>query len=172
MEKQERQEILEGAKQAFFKAMRVGYASNSKRVKKERTPDGYKTITFTDGDYTVIDRYCVTPRSDYSAGTTTILFKGAPVWWMSYCGFYDKDVIPFLKRALAKTYRRNEFNGGRGPESYKDRTHKFEYSNSDGYDWERCDFSNFKGKEEIWEKTSLSTGVQRGFHKYFGHSLI
>jgi hypothetical protein len=158
-----KEEVLEGAKQAFFKAMMDGYAGDRKNSIKTTTPDGYKTIEFTDGEFKVVDRYCITPDSDHSAGTTTIFFKNVPVWWMSYGRRYPKNTISFLKEALKKAYGVGEFCGGRGPDFFtKD---SLQYHNA----W-AGDFSRFQGGEEVFARLMVSELV--GFHKYFGMSLL
>lgn len=167
---EQREEILNGAREMFFAAMLAGYASEKINLAKISAKilgkDGYKTITFLSGNYKVVDRYCVTPLSDFSAGTTTIFhrfrFKGRwiPVWWMSYSGHYPKEVIPFLKVALKQSYEKGEFAGGRGP-----KTLQFVKGKSDLYEnhWVG-DFHSFDGCESI--------NCNAGFHKYFGMALI
>lgn len=103
--------------QFFFKAMVEGWATNTPKIKVADMP-GYKAIYFKDGNYSLMDRYCVTPLSNKSAGTTTIWFNDIPVWVMNYGGYYEEEVIDFLKRMLGKTYQASEFIGGRGPWTY------------------------------------------------------
>lgn len=64
---------LKVVEEFFFKAMLQGYAAGAQ---KTRVPDmpGYKEIRFQEGDFLLVDRYCVTPNSEKSAGTTTIWF--------------------------------------------------------------------------------------------------
>jgi len=129
--------------EVFFEAMMDGYAGGKlRRSVKTLSPDGYKTIEFHMGDYKVIDRYCVTPHSDFSAGTTTIFHLGVPVWWMTYGGRYSAAVIPFLKKALYQAYRKNEFNGGRGPGCFSEK--ELVYAN---FVAERSTFGAFSGEE-------------------------
>jgi len=157
-----RETVLKGAKMAFFAALLAGYAGNSKGLKKKKTPDGYKTITFVSGDFKVVDRYCTTPHSNSSAGTTTIFFQNKPVWWMSYSGYYEDEAILFLKQALARTYRRRIFLGGRGLGFSTD---NMIYVNHVGTD----KFERFDGWESIIE---IGTWRKLGYHKYSGISLI
>jgi hypothetical protein len=164
--------VLDGAKQAFFAALLAGYANDGivpvAGLVKTKTPDGYKTIEFTTGDYKVVDRYCTTPHSSYSAGTTTISWKDAPVWWMSYGGYYDKEAtIIFLKRVLRSTYELRVFMGGRGPENCTDVSADMTYSNN--VDPNFHDFERFQGWEEIRDEL---TGRCLGYHEYMGMSLV
>jgi len=160
--------ILWDARWAFFKAMRAGYASNAQSSIKTKTSDGYRIITFTDGDFRVEDRYCVTPHSNSSAGTTTIFYKGDPVWWMSYGGFYPEDVIEFLKVALLYQYNRGIFFGGRGP-TFITSGDGLAYENRPVLEDAEDHFWKFKGREEIYNQI---TGKLLGFHEYWGMSLI
>jgi len=172
--------ILEEAKEVFFKAMQDGYAGDCKKSVKTLSNNGNtKTITFTDGDYKVVDEWHTNPDSDLSSGTTTIFHKDRPIWWMSYCGKYPKDVIPFLKQALKKTYERGEFNIGRGAQSYEGPLvgdKRMHYSCTKTIN-EFCDFQRFNGIERITEITgSLNdparNGFQLGYHQIMGMSLI
>jgi hypothetical protein len=156
--------ILGGAREAFFKAMLDGYAGDQKKSAKTVSSDGYKTIEFPIGDYLVVDRYCTTSCSDFSAGTTTIFFRGSAVWWMSYAGRYPEKVIPFLKEVLRKAYEEEIFFGGRGRDSSNNEA--FVYSNQETEGW---DFTRFKGREEI---SDIKTTKRLGFHEYLGMALI
>ncbi|MEI8123951.1 MAG: DUF5680 domain-containing protein [bacterium] len=166
MRRKEVVRILDGAMKVFFKAMLAGYAGgcDSDKVVKVKTPDGYTTITFTDGDFVVVDRYCVTSYSDFSAGTTTIFYKENPVWIMFYAGKYPEKVIPFLKESLVEQYKQWGFRGGRG--------YRFRYNRHYKYTNEgEClsSFTKFKGREEI---STRLRGKSLGFHEYCGVSMI
>lgn len=166
MRRDEERAILHGAGKAFFEAMLAGYAGGEKGggIVRIENGGGYKIIEFTSQNYKVVDRYCTTPHSKYSAGTTTILFESAPVWWMSYAGLYPETLIPFLKTALKKAYEVEEFNGGRGPRILRDEESSLTYINvSTG------GFHRFQGREEIHDRR---TGLTLGFHEYFGMGLI
>ncbi len=130
----------------YIAAMLDGYAGGeSKKSVKTKTPDGHITaFVYTDGDYQVIDRYEVTPVSEYTRGATTIFCKDVPVWRMTYEGHYPKEVIPFLKEALKKAYEHGEFWGGRGP--FRFRLGSREYRNL--VDQQGC-FEKFSGREII-----------------------
>jgi hypothetical protein len=158
-------EVLLGAKKAFFEAMMDGYAGgNCKKSIKTKTPDGHVVIEFTTGDYKVVDDYRTTPHSSKSAGTTTILYKNDPIWWMCYGGFYKKEVISFLKSALRRAYEKNEFSGGRGPRVWSD--DDFIYSNETP---RTTNFEWFSGREEIADHHSDEI---LGMHDYWGMSLL
>lgn len=156
--------ILHEAKEVFFRAMLAGYAGNKNDAAKSSDLYGYKIFEFTHGDYLIVDRYCTTPLSDYSAGTTTIFYRTMPVWWMSYAGHYPKEAIPFLKKVLAETYAANDFNGARGPAFYRDPGKGLWYHNTaDG------DFEEFSGVEVI---RKIDADELIGLHKYQGISLL
>jgi hypothetical protein len=163
-------EILSLAEKVFFRAMLAGYLGGDKskgvRMKTRDLNGNETTITYAEEDFVVIDRYYTTPGSNASVGLTLILFKGNPVWWMSYNGEYPKEVIPFLKSALAEAYREGEFNGGRGKVVFS--KHKeFEYFNDcSGH----CLFQSFYGLEKIVKKENFHNWV--GYHKYHGGSMI
>ena len=170
--------ILLGAERVFFRAMLDGYVGGeSQKSSIIKTSDGYTTIRFFDGDYQVVDRYCVTPHSDCSAGTTTIFFKNEPVWWMSYHGSYPAEVIPFLKDVLLETYKGRLFIGGRGLRCLSNGT--LEYLNNVRTE----SFNSFSGREEICRLTPkvIKVGGQKervishtllGYHEYSGLALI
>lgn len=156
--------ILSLAKAVFFRAMLDGYAGKtSQKSTKIKTPDGYRTITYQEDDFQVVDRYCVTPQSDYSAGTTTILFRDSAVWWMSYGGRYLEEIIPFLKQALASAYHKREFHGGRGPSMLVEEELFYQNNVEPG-----STFREFSG----YEKVGYIDGDVLGHHRYFGLSLI
>lgn len=145
----------------FFKAMVEGWAIGSKKIKIADMP-GYKAIPFRNGDFYLLDCYCVTNNSPKSAGTTTIWFQDVPVWLMNYRGFYEESVIAFLKRALHKTYEAHQFIGGRGPILYEE--DDLVYMNHPDHN----DFADFDGDEEVFD----ADGTSFGYHKYWGMSLI
>lgn len=146
----------------FFKAMVGGWAVGGQKIKIADMP-GYKAIPFRDGDFYLLDRYCVTPNSPKSAGTTTIWFQGIPVWLMNYGGFYEESAIAFLKRTLCKTYEAHQFVGGRGPLVC--------IEGSLIYVNQPClnDFAKFEGREQILD---AENGMSLGFHEYWGFSLL
>ena len=95
----------------FFNGMLNGYASGVKAVAEPGLP-GYKRTEYKEGDFYLLDRWVTTPLSDKSVGDTTIWHRDMPVWVMHYGGRYDKHVIPFLKRALHRTYKSRVFIAG------------------------------------------------------------
>jgi len=158
---------LKLARGVFFRAMLAGYAGNSNndKVTKIKSLNGNEvTIAYTEGDFVVVDCYNTTPGFNTSVGKTLILFRGNPIWWMSYEGEYTDSVIPFLKSALAGAYSIGLFNGGRGPADFNDG--RYRYRN-------RCSpksrFDAFFGREEIL--VSKSNGLL-GYHEYRGQSMI
>jgi hypothetical protein len=147
----------------FFAAMRNGYAKSG--VKKDTIAElpGSKTIPFELGDFKLLDCYLVTPDSPHSFGQTIIWRNDVPIWIMSYQGWYLKDAIPFLKRALWEAYDRGDFFGGRGPRFFQNDgmtyTNRFDFPN---------DWRHFRGREEVFDRN----GQNVGWHEYQGLLLV
>ncbi|MFA5173233.1 MAG: DUF5680 domain-containing protein [Candidatus Paceibacterota bacterium] len=160
-----REKILEGAKEFFFEGMLARYFGHrdGKKITKIESSDGCNDIVFRDGDFKVVDRFYITPDSDFSAGTTTIFFENKPVWWMAYGGCYPAEAIAFLKMALKENYERGTFLGGRGPKLVEEEN--FVYRN----EVRMSDFKIFNGRESI---VDLEAEKELGFHEYFGMALI
>ncbi len=153
----------------FFEAMRRGWATPGP------TPipglPGSKSIPFRIREYSLLDYYFVAPGSKSSYGTTVIWVAERPVWIMHYGGWYDKRVIPFLKRALMRNYGNNIFFGGRGPARLEGEDHTLQYLN----EVEQNDFSNFRGYEHIISASDQSgapPGWLMGEYRYFGGLFI
>lgn len=162
--------LLNEVQEVFFEAMRKGYAFSSSKVAIAGLP-GSKSIPFRIGEFSLLDYYFVAPGSNHSYGTTVIWVAEKPVWIMHYGGWYQKDVIPFLKRALMRNYSENIFLGGRGPERLEGEDHTLQYLNK----VERNEFANFKGYEYIIstsEQTGVKPGQKMGEHHYFGGLMI
>ena len=150
----------------FFEAMKKGYAFSSNKVPVLGLP-GSKSIPFKMGEFSLLDYYFVLPNSNHSYCSTVIWLGDKPVWVMHYGGWYQKDVIPFLKRALMRNYENNVFLGGRGPERLESEDHTLQYINK----MERNKFSDFKGCEYIIStsgQTGVEPGLKIGEHHYFG----
>jgi len=148
----------EDIKRTFLAAMRAGYASDAPKKTTIVELPGSKVITFEDGPWVVKDVYFVSPGSTFSSGMTIIYYNCHVVWTMQYQGSYPENIIPFLKRALAANYNKNEWCGGRGPAHYGEG--ELVYLNTRAYNFEK-----FEGREEI----SRSPGGQLlGFHTYQG----
>jgi hypothetical protein len=144
---------LEEIQKFFFKAMLNGYAASKS--------SGHKA-EFREGNFRLLDCWCVNSGSLKSVGTTKIWFRGEPVWVMSYGGYYSKEVTPFLKRALHMAYESGKFVGGRGLCVIED---ELFYHNSPRLN----DFSRFEGHEEILGNRGE---VLLGSHDYWGMALI
>lgn len=180
--KKSREEILAGAREAFFHAMLCGWASGSKGAVEVEVPGsfGSKEVTYTTGLlhekgwFRVVDRYCVSEAGG-SAGTTTIWFHRDPVWFMSYGGLHLKEDIPFLRSALMRVYSEKQFFGGRGPTSIAQCVpHVGEgalvYANEVEKD---STFEKFRGKEAIIGPAKDGGSPEfRGHYEYLGMSLI
>ena len=151
---------------AFLTAMQAGYAIEGVSNTKVLDLPGYKEIRYEDGDFLIVDRWCVNAGSRKSAGTTTIWHKGVPVWFMSYGGYYPTDkAIFFLKHALRHQYCKDRhFNGGRGPTIFAHTYGNMVYRNRP----EVNEFRQFRGREEI---ISIREGWI-GYHDYWGMSLL
>lgn len=158
---------LEMIEQVFFAAMNVGYAQegDQPRTHLHEVP-GSRLITFTHRDFHVLDQYGGTSRSNKSFGTTTISYKGEPVWVMQYGGWYKPEAISFLRHCLRLNYKENIFYGGRGPEHVAGKIagKKVGYINRLFHG----EFVNFSGEEEILDYHCL----RLGHHWYRGMSLL
>ena len=146
----------------FFKAMMDGYAAQGSKKTKVVDMPGYKEIRFQDGEFLLVDRWCVNPLSPKSAGTTTIWIQEFPVWVMNYGGFYEESVIALLKHVLRNTYEAHQFIGGRGPILYEEGD--LVYMNHPDHN----EFAEFDGDEEIFDVK----GTSFGYHKYWGMKLF
>ncbi len=158
-----RSALVQRIQSFFFEAMVEGWAGGGKKTEIADMP-GYKAISYRDRDFFLLDCYCVNPGSRKSAGTTTIWLGDEPVWFMSYNGFYAVNAIPFLKRALWRTYEAQKFFGGRGPIAFQEGP--YVYLNRPRPN----DFEEFAGREEI-----IHTGIPGpllGFHEYRGSIMF
>lgn len=156
-----KQEVLE----AFFQAIIAGYAGGKKNQEKELLEEllDCKMTRFEQGRYQVTDMWRTLPNSDYSFGETVVYRDIIPIWVMSYQGWYDGEVIPFLKEALRNAYEQRQFVGGRGPEKYE--TGDLMYVNS--YRDNRGDWRRFSESEMILRGTKVM-----GYHHYQGILLL
>lgn len=180
--KKNRNEILDGAREAFFHAMLCGWASGSRNAVEVEIPgsSGSKEVTYITGLlyekewFRVADRYCVS-EAGKSAGTTTIWFHHDPVWFMSYGGAYLKEDLPFLKSALMRVYSEKQFFGGRGPTTIAQTLPHLKegvlvYANEVEKD---STFERFRGKEAIIGPPIFGGSSEfRGYHDYWGMSLV
>lgn len=146
----------------FFRAMVEGWAAGAPKIQVSELP-GFKYIIFEEGDYRLVDGYQTSKNSPHSSGMTTISFQGSLVWQMSYGGFYEERVIPFLQRMLQQTYRKQSFCGGRGP--FRAAEGNLVYLNEPRVN----NFVQFDGREKI---VNATTGVCLGFHGYWGTLLL
>ena len=153
--------------EVFFDAMNGGYTGGGKETAIQELP-GSKLIRFEKGYYLVTDCWFTTEGSDNSWGFTQIYHKGQPIWVMTYGGFYPSLAIPFLKQALAETYKAREFQGCRGPRRYEG--DGLSYTN----EWHGHlivgrdrPFARFEGKEYIHHD-----GVLVGTYTYDATQLV
>lgn len=147
----------------FFAAMQDGYAKNG--IKKGTLAElpMSKTIPFELGDFKLLDCYLITPHGPHSFGQTIIWCEGVPVWMMSYQGWYAKNAIPFLKKALFEAYDHRDFIGGRGPRCFTDNGMIYVNRVEPPNDWQ-----HFRGREEVFDLA----GVSYGWHEYQGLLLV
>ena len=151
---------LDSIQKIFFDAMACGWVCNVlKNIEVPQFP-GSKAIPYEKGPFKVLDCYMTNLNS--STGTTTIWFRGRPVWVMHYGGRYKKEAIPFLKRCLSRAYYELRFYGGRGPVFMREG--EFAYVNR----IERNKFSDFAGEETIFGLNEM----RLGYHWYRGMSLL
>lgn len=150
-------------KEVFFEAMLAGYASNAPKKLTITELPGSKLILFEKGPWRVADVYYTRRGSNFSAGQTIISHDGRPVWVMSYQGCYERKVIPFLKKALLLSYEARLWNGGRGPDTFRDGDLQYTNQVSRGYD----DFTDFRGSEEV-RRMGRPGGDSVGLHDYMG----
>lgn len=139
--------------------MRAGYAGGAHQKTTILGLPGAKVIAFEQEEWLVKDIYFTHRRSDFSSGMTVITCGSQPVWTMSYQGRYEKDVIPFLKRALAVNYDNVEWCGGRGPATFIEDPLTYRNQVMKGH------FERFWGREEV---LNSATGRVRGYHDYHG----
>ncbi|PIR98872.1 hypothetical protein COT87_02465 [Candidatus Collierbacteria bacterium CG10_big_fil_rev_8_21_14_0_10_44_9] len=152
----------------FFEMMLAGYTSKEEPEKFFQF-DGHKgTKRFSyqkAGGWHGIDEWEHT-SGEWSKGTTLIYKDGRPVWQMDYWGYYPKECIPFLKKALAKNYRERLWLGGRGPNIFELPNESWFYSNST---FVEHDFHEFLGRDFIVDKV---TRKEVGWHRYTGSSFL
>src|SRR3989344_2393627 len=152
----------------FFYAMMQGYAGNAPKAKAPGMP-GYKEIDVISisESWRCLDRYCVTPLSNKSAGTITICCQNDSGWVLHYGGEYSEEVIDFLKIALRANYEKEIFLGCRGPEYMESQDGKnLCYTNS-LFEGSKT-FAAFNGFESIRDLDNRLLG----YHGYMGMSLL
>ncbi|MFC1640884.1 DUF5680 domain-containing protein [Patescibacteria group bacterium] len=158
-----KEKLLEEVEAFYFEAMLAGYAAEGIEKGTITELPGFKTIPYRRGRFSLLDCYGVRLDSPKSAGSTTIWCDDEPIWMMSYCGYFAKEVIPFLKKALLEAYQSHQFEGGRGPRLFEEGS--LTYMNKPAFNF----FSEFNGFERIIDSKS---DKEVGFHKYLGMSLI
>lgn len=145
----------------FFKAMLNGWAAGVEKIKISEMP-GYKAIPFEDGDFRLLDAYCVNPNNTKSAGVTTVWFQDIVVWTMYYGGEYEDVAIPVVKEAMIVAYSAHKFFGGRG--EYGFTRNGLMYFNESSPNF----FRQFSGREWVVGVN----GERLGYHNYFGMSHL
>src|SRR3989344_1257859 len=149
----------------YWEAMQtVGWPTEKVNPCNNHVKPGYKYLRHQIGRFIFVDEWS-SHANGRSEGKTTIWFGFNPVWVMSYCGWYPKEVIPFLKVALMEMIEARHFTGGRGNNYYYDKNYPdLAYFN----DVERAKlFSGFVGEEKIYK--SINDGSDNtlvGLHRY------
>jgi hypothetical protein len=150
------------AYKAYFEAMKAGWAGNNKPTEVPDRP-GWVETRYTHEDIEVRDSFLRPSAAHRSSGFTTMSLGSRPFWIMQYGGWYEIEVIPFLKTCLMSVYSVDEFLGGRGPLQRK----------SDGLVYTnhltRNSYQEFEGWEEIRRDDTPRT--QFGMHWYRGMLL-
>lgn len=161
---------MDGLLEFIAKAHKQTYAAPDEIREQYRCAvpllQGHKEFEYTDGDWRYHDSYA---GQFWAPGSEVVLYKGKPVWRMSYQGkrndalpveFYEQEVFPFLKRALMAASERRPF---RGLDGFREGLlrYNFEMDGSDDY---------FHGREEIIliEKK----GYQKLFYQHVMGSII
>lgn len=171
-----RDEILREAQEIFFNAMLYGWTAGIRENIIVSDKPGYKEIPpYEREGFRVVGSYYVS-SSGKSVEITIIWYFNNPVWFMSCSGFCRKKNIPFLKRALMVAYEKNEFNGGRGPDSYeyKDSSGEWLYTNCVSRKhncFPKSTFLDFSGIEYLHNSIHVS-GESDDWHEYLGMALI
>ncbi len=118
------------------------------------------------GGYHFADRWGTDPHSGRPSGSLFITHWGIPVWGMWVGGEpYSKDVFPFLRTALMESYRKREFCGGRGPQTFQ--ADSLLYTNEFEGTFER-----FSGSEQIDRVLDNGKRDYAGSHQYWGGSFL
>jgi hypothetical protein len=148
---------------AFFIGMLNGYTQTSIKFETVTKLPKSKLISgeVTGTGITITDCWQTTPLTRKSFGTTTLSCPEGIIWMMQYWGEYPDKVIPFLRKALYKSYSEHKFIGGRGPHYFTDG--KYIYINIPSSN----DFDNFEGGEHILDEE----GNVLGWHKYHGMKM-
>ena len=134
-----------------------GWVAGAEEVEHD---DGMWHIELEDEPWRFDDAY--RRGNDWSCGHTKLFYEGELVLFMSYCGFYPKDVRTFLKETLRKQYEGLAFLGGRGPRTH--RANGLSYHNVLQASDEFC----VTGREEIYRDSDhhLKLNELLGFHEY------
>jgi len=148
------------------KAHRNTYAAPKEIKQKNKMgvpflPD-HKCYYFRDGEWEYYDGYA---GEEWAPGREVVLLKGKAVWAMSYQGkhnedypeeFFQKEVFPFLKRALTNMDESMPF---RGPKEFVEGEFRYTFTL-------KGDYSYFTGREVIHHK-----GIEVFFQDVMGELI-
>ncbi|OGN10289.1 MAG: hypothetical protein A3J46_00645 [Candidatus Yanofskybacteria bacterium RIFCSPHIGHO2_02_FULL_41_11] len=171
MEVAERIALIEKAEAFFFDAARWGWASGQAyptvketQFMKEKSWRHEGVGTFW--GFVFEDTYRTFEGSRVSEGQKKISYMDRPIWYMNYGGWYDKEVIPFLKEALMEAYVQEAFCGGRGQPSFtsNEKYPGLLYVNPR----HNYSFRLLRGIESVTDPF----GKLRGTHDFFGGLLV
>jgi len=134
----------------LYSANTNGYAGDGKEVEPQRP--GFTELEYQEGEWLYHDSYA---GSFFAPGQEVVYFQGKPIWAMAYAGGMkfeyhrdyqlDKEIFPFLKRALLAMDPKKPF---RGPTEYIEADLKY-VSTLSG------DIDDFIGNEKIYKKEKL-----------------
>lgn len=97
----------------FLRAMQHGFvAAEPEGEAAVPLIPGFKSFTFIEGNLKLVDTYF---EGGHTGGMTIIWENDVPVWVMNFAGYYHKNEVPTLIKALKTEYDQPWFNGGRGP---------------------------------------------------------
>jgi hypothetical protein len=145
-----------------------GYASPKSKPRAVPNLPGSKQIVFERDQWLFTDTWHTTRASDFTGGATHIYFDTTLVWMMHYFGNYPKHLIPYVFKALVAEYRKNSFNGGRGPQKLIFQREKLIYKNHA----EASRFEYFSGLETLGPTDVPHDNKNSGWHRYHGGLML
>jgi hypothetical protein len=135
------------------KAHRNTYAAPKEIRKRSRMEipflPGHKCYLFEDGEWKYYDGYA---GEDWAPGREVVLYKGQPIWSMSYQGrftasfgngeFFGDSTFKFLRQALMNFDDKMPFRGPSTFESLDFKLFRYNFKMNGDYEY-------FTGKEEV-----------------------
>lgn len=169
----ERKNLLDKAKDFFFEAMLAGWVSDNDVIQKPETTipnmSGIHTYEYEKGNFRLVDSYY--SQGEKSCGTTMIWYRGEPIWFMAYHGWYKPEAITTLKFALRDNYKEKVFEGGRGPGLFINSLLIYSNKQDPIFPLDES-FELFRGQEQIRRSVQEGPPILLGTHSYAGQALI